>query len=71
MVSEAWVRVYLMPVHASAAPSPRPFPPLRRGKGEFDRAPAGEACVPVKPHGVYEAFRFCCGGFTRSQRGGG
>jgi len=38
-----------LPVHAAAAPSPRPSPPLRRGKGEFDRAPAGAACVQVKP----------------------
>ena len=38
-----------LPVHASAAPSPRPSPPLRRGKGEFDRASAGGVHMQVKP----------------------
>jgi hypothetical protein len=34
--------------------------------GKFDRASAGGVRVLVKPHGVREAFRGCCGGFTRS-----
>jgi len=30
-------------------------------------ASAGVECVQVKPHAVCEAFRGCCGGFTRSR----